>query len=105
MRSALLALILLVATTGCALNRPHPDQRFFTLESLATAAPGEPQSGDVLRVARARVEPPFGTRAVQYRLGPNEFAGDYYHNWADDPGALVTAVAIRTIDWAAVDQR
>jgi len=87
---ALLAIVLAAPLGACSLERPDPDKSFYALAAPDLAA--DTEAGDVtVRVARARVAAPFGSRSLQYRVGPNRFEADYYENWADDPGTLFAA--------------
>jgi ABC-type uncharacterized transport system auxiliary subunit len=87
-----IAIVVLAFVAGCSLDRPYPDKTYYTLDASppAVAADGATR---VVRVPRAFVAPPFSSRSIQYRVAPNRTEPSYYHNWADDPGALVAAAA------------
>ena len=93
--------LMLIASihAGCSMDRPYPDRSYYTLAAgdLAALEPASGESG-VVRVTRARVAPPFGSRFFQYRVGDNRYEADYYERWADDPGALITAACLRALD-------
>ncbi len=93
-----LAIVALCALSGCGLNRPYPETAYYVLE--VPEPPDAPQVADgarVIRVPRATVAPPFRSRVLQYRVAANQYAPDFYHNWADDPGALVSAAAAEAL--------
>ncbi|MHC4991370.1 MAG: ABC-type transport auxiliary lipoprotein family protein [Planctomycetota bacterium] len=93
-RTLTVAVALVVILTGCSFDRPYPDKSYYVLEAAAPEAMTSPTSPTrAVRVPRAGVAPPFTSRALQYRVGENQYEPSYYHNWADDPGALVAAAA------------
>ncbi|MHC5113439.1 MAG: ABC-type transport auxiliary lipoprotein family protein [Planctomycetota bacterium] len=96
MTRALLAIALLVPLVGCSLERPDPDKSFYALTPPVLEAGGS-TSDVTVRVARARVAAPFGSRSLQYRVGPSQYQADYYENWADDPGSLVAAAVVAAL--------
>ena len=94
---ALTALAATVALGGCGLTRPYPDKSYYLLEAAANDAPRSADGAGVISVPRASVAPPFSSRALQYRVAASRYEPSYYHNWADDPGALVAAAARETL--------
>ncbi|MCP3902466.1 MAG: hypothetical protein GY715_02425 [Planctomycetes bacterium] len=87
---ALLVIVVAAPLAACSLERPDPDKSFYALAAPTLESDGTARDVTV-RVARARVAAPFGSRSLQYRTGPSRYEADYYENWADDPGALVAA--------------
>jgi ABC-type uncharacterized transport system auxiliary subunit len=93
-KCAFILFALLGGLTGCQFNRPQPRQTYHAfrpeaLQSPARAPTGEGSSTRYLRISRARIAAPYGSRAFQYRTGAAEFRPTYYDLWADDPGALL----------------
>lgn len=88
--------VLLLALSGCALDRPHPSKELYVLpaSALERTAVAQPT---VLEVARASIAPPFDSRAFQYRTGEARYEPTYYEQWADDPGMLVTVFVSNSI--------
>jgi uncharacterized lipoprotein YmbA len=94
----MLSSTLLLCAAGCSIGHPDPDKSFYTLAAPPT--PSDAHSGGAprtIRLARARVAPPYNARALQYRTAANRLEPSYYHNWADDPGALVTGAVMEAI--------
>jgi ABC-type uncharacterized transport system auxiliary subunit len=89
---------ILLLLSGCSLHQPAPVKSFYIFETPALE-PAAPSGGEIqtVRVARARVAPPFDSRALQYRVTENRIEPSYYHNWADDPGALVTKAILESL--------
>ncbi len=85
--------IALFVLGACSFDRPSPEKSFYAFETVVTeqSLPTTPRR--LLAVPRASVAPPFGARALQYRIAANRYEPSYYHNWADDPGALIAAAA------------
>ncbi len=105
---AFLMIVIAFALAGCSsLDRPYPDRQLYVFsasesDERASASDDAP----LLRVSRAVIAAPFGSRAMQYRVGDNQFEPDYYHAWADDPGKLIAGAAIEALNaqgsWRAV---
>ena len=91
---AVVALASLLA--GCNFDRPHPDKTYHAL-SAPDLGPLNSTDGRSIRIDRARVAAPFGSRSIQYRVGPDQYERDYYENWADDPGELISAATINAL--------
>ena len=94
----ILPMLAAAVLAGCSISRPYPDQRFLTLEAPTLDASDAVDPPRPIRVARARIEAPFGSRALQYRPAPGELRPSYYHRWADDPGAIIAGAAARALD-------
>lgn len=83
-----LSLMALVWLCGCSLEHPYPYKELYVLRS-ADLERDERAEPLVIEVGRARIAPPFDSRAFQYRVGEARYEPTYYAQWASDPGALV----------------
>jgi ABC-type uncharacterized transport system auxiliary subunit len=94
-RAIFSALALVVLLAGCNLERAYPDRGRYVLgvPDLAATATVGATTRDI-RVTRARLAAPFGSRSFQHRVGDDRYEADYYEGWADDPGALIAAATI-----------
>jgi ABC-type uncharacterized transport system auxiliary subunit len=90
--TALLASLL----AGCTLEHPYPDKTYHALSAPDLGSLNSTEGGSV-RIARARVAAPFGSRSLQYRVGPDQYEQHYYESWADDPGELISAATINAL--------
>jgi cholesterol transport system auxiliary component len=103
-RSLLLALAALAG--GCGLSKPYPAKQLYALDVPAPDREVAVAGGAVLRVQPVQVTRPFGEQTFHYRVGTARFEADYYLNFIDEPGRLVTAELIEwlaaTGDFAAV---
>ena len=88
---AVLAL-LLVAACGNPLDKPAPEQRFFSMDATRTE-PVRSGATEVLAVRRFRSSPGFDGRELLYRSGPNAFRSDFYNLYIASPSSLVAAQA------------
>ena len=88
----------LALLAGCGLSRPDPAKSYFAF-GVAAPAPDDagPREG-VLRVARARVAPPFNDAAFHYLVGPNQYRSDYYVNFVAPPDRLITGELIAWLE-------
>jgi ABC-type uncharacterized transport system auxiliary subunit len=110
-KSALVLCGLLVGLAGCQFNRPQPHQTYHAFrpdipQSPVTAPAGDCSNTRRLRISRARIAAPYGSRAFQYRTGTTEFTPTYYDLWADDPGALLAGELAQRLEqqnaWSVV---
>jgi ABC-type uncharacterized transport system auxiliary subunit len=108
---ALVLLGLLATLAGCQFNRPQPNVTYHTFRSempehRATAPAGDRSNTRNLRISRARIAPPYGSRAFQYRTGAAVFTPTYYDLWAGDPGELLADKLARQLEqqnvWSVV---
>jgi ABC-type uncharacterized transport system auxiliary subunit len=81
---------------GCTLDRPYPDKSYYAL-TAPDLGRLESAGARSIRVPRARLAAPFGSRSIQYRVGPDQYERDYYESWADDPGELISAATINAL--------
>lgn len=96
---SVLRLLAVLALGGCSIGGPSPDKTFYVF-AASTLGPTSPVgvSAQTIRVARVRVAPPFDSRVLQYRVDGTRIEASYYHNWADDPGALLTVAISAALD-------
>jgi uncharacterized lipoprotein YmbA len=99
MRFLVPALLVIVCLGACSLQQPFPGQSFYALDATADepAPASAPTPGRTIRVPRAQVNPPFRSRAFQYRLGEDRFEPTYFDKWSDDPGTLIAAAATNAL--------
>ncbi|MDR1309935.1 MAG: PqiC family protein [Deltaproteobacteria bacterium] len=87
--AAVLGLLLLSA---CGLSRPYPAIRSFSLEPPAPdSAPAAAKNRRPLlvQVSPGGAAPQYETAKLIYRIGPNEFRGDFYNELVGLPARLV----------------
>lgn len=93
---SLVLLVILIISPGCGMTHSYPTKAFYALPSLDL----EPQAMTLpmmLTIPRAYVAPPFGSRALQYRVSETLYEPAYYQQWASDPGSLVSAAVSRSL--------
>ena len=89
MTAAVLCSLLLI---GCAANTPAPEDRYYSLPSVAVAERlPRPALNGVLAVRVYDSPAVYRDRALAYaETGkPNELRHFYFHHWADDPPTLL----------------
>src|SRR5918999_2634915 len=79
----------LPACVSLNMERVYPARRYFVLDLTRTpmAAPGN--ASGVLKLHRVRVSPPYDGKGFVYRLGPQVFETDFYHQFLAAPGAMI----------------
>ena len=87
-----LGLILTLSLPACVsvnMERGYPARRYFVLDLTGTpiAAPGN--SSGILKLHRVRVSLPYDVKGFVYRLGPQVFETDFYHQFLAAPGAMI----------------
>ena len=92
--------ILTLSVPACVsvnMERGYPARRYFVLDLTATlmAAPGNPSG--VLKLHRVRVSPPYDAKGFVYRLGPQVFETDFYHQFLAAPGAMISEELLETL--------
>lgn len=91
--------IVLAALLGaCGLSKPYPAKQLYALEVPPPAGPASEPGETVLRVQPVRMTEPYGSDEFHYRVGAARFETDYYANFVDEPGRLITA---ELIEWLA----
>lgn len=88
----ILGSILTLSLPACVsvnMERGYPARRYFVLALSGTpmGAPGNPSG--VLKLHRVRVSPPYDGKGFVYRLGPQVFETDFYHQFLAAPGAMI----------------
>jgi ABC-type uncharacterized transport system auxiliary subunit len=91
-----LVVVLASLLAGCNFDRPYPGKTYHALSAPDLGSMSSTDGGSI-RVARARVAAPFGSRSLQYRVGPDQYEQHYYESWADDPGELISAATIKAL--------
>lgn len=95
-RSLLLALTGLLS--ACNLSKPYPARDLYAFDVRSPDRSVAAGSGGVLRVQPVQMTEPYGEEMFHYRVGPARFETDYYANFVDEPGRLITS---ELIEWLA----
>jgi cholesterol transport system auxiliary component len=82
----------LCALIGCTLDltRPSPVKRYYMLEAVAQPSTDPPAHQTAVRISGFEVAPPFGDRALVYRLDVQRYDADFYNEFFVVPRAMVT---------------
>ena len=92
-------LLVLTASLGaCGLSKPYPAKQLYALDVPPPARYTSEPGGTTLRVQPVRMTEPYGNEEFHYRVGPARVETDYYANFVDEPGRLITA---EFIEWLA----
>jgi len=92
-------LLVLSATLGaCGLSKPYPAKQLYALDVPPPSRYASGSGADPLRVQPVRMTEPYGNEQFHYRVGPARIEADYYTNFVDEPGRLITA---ELIEWLA----
>jgi ABC-type uncharacterized transport system auxiliary subunit len=95
-------LLTLAALTGaCNLSQPYPAKQLYALDVPPPAPAASQAPAATLRVQPVRMIEPYGNEQFHYRAGPARIETDYYANFVDEPGRLITA---ELIEWLAATQ-
>jgi uncharacterized lipoprotein YmbA len=86
--TAAAAIPTLLMLASCEIGHPYPSRDYYVLATPGIEACGR-AAGEAIRIGRARIEAPFGSRGFQYRVGDLRYEPTYYEQWADDPGLLI----------------
>ncbi|MGE0723299.1 MAG: ABC-type transport auxiliary lipoprotein family protein [Alphaproteobacteria bacterium] len=92
LRPLAIVVALVAAACGNPLEKPAPEQRFFSLDAVRTE-PARTATPEVLAVRRFRASPGFDGRELLYRTGPNAFQSDFYNLYIAAPSSLIAAQA------------
>lgn len=92
-------LALAMATlTGCALNKPNPDQTSWLIVPERTAPPRAAPVNLTLKMGSFTANAPFDGKSMVYRLSDNRYEKDFYNLYLIYPRDMV---ANATRDWLA----
>jgi ABC-type uncharacterized transport system auxiliary subunit len=95
-------LLTLAALAGaCSLSQPYPAKQLYALDVPPPARSASKASAATLRVQPVRMTEPYDNEEFHYRAGAARIEADYYANFVDEPGRLITA---ELIEWLAKTQ-
>lgn len=83
------SLLMLPACVSVNMERGYPARRYFVLNLNAEPLRVKGNPAGVLKLNRVRVSPPYDGKGFVYRLGPQVFETDFYHQFLAAPGAMI----------------
>jgi uncharacterized lipoprotein YmbA len=84
-------LILTMTLAACGLSKPYPAKQLYALDVPPPVRYASGTGAAALRVQPVRMTEPYGNEQFHYRVGPARIEADYYANFVDEPGRLITA--------------
>ena len=88
--------IALTTLTGCALNKPNPDQSSWLIVPERTAPPRATPVNLILKMGSFTANAPFDGKSMVYRFSDNRYEKDFYNQYLIYPRDMVSNA---TRDW------
>lgn len=88
-----IACLLVLSLAACGAIRPSGDRQSFLLQPEHGDARAPVRMGEILRIGRISVAPPFEGREFVYRRDEVRYETDFYNGFVADPADMVAAAA------------
>jgi ABC-type uncharacterized transport system auxiliary subunit len=95
-------LLLALVLTGCQLSQPAAPKRQYSLNLERRAAATAEHGTNIIRLRALRVAPPFDQKSFVYQRTDTRFESDFYHEFLDRPGVLLTEQVRQWLDQGPV---
>ncbi len=74
---------------GCGITNSLDEPMSYSIVSQGVENENRQEKYNILTVDRVRVEEPFDSKEIFYRLSDINFKGDYYHQYITEPGNII----------------